>query len=75
MNKNTDLKIKKIDENTFYVFSENGLVHKKTGRAEWSWGSFKSIKDAKKEIKRLLKVAVWILLKQNYTESLYFARR
>ena len=57
MNKTNDLKIKKIDENTFYVFSENGLVHKKTGRAEWSWGSFKTIDEAKKEIKRLLKVA------------------
>ncbi len=57
MNKTNDLKIKKIDENTFYVFSENGLVHKKTGRAEWSWGSFKTIAEAKKEIKRLLKVA------------------
>ncbi len=52
-----DLKINKINENTFYVFSENGLFNKKTGYAEWSWGAFKTFEDEKKEIKRLLKVA------------------
>ena len=56
-NMNKDLKIKKIDENTFYVFSENGLNHKKTGYAEWSWGAFKTIEEAKEKIKRLLQVA------------------
>ena len=56
-NMNKDLKINKIDKNTFYVFSENGLSHKKTGFAEWSWGPFKTIEEAKKKIKKLLQIA------------------
>ena len=54
---NKDLKIAKIDGNTFYIFSENGLINKRTGGAEWSWGVFKTIEEAKEKIKRLLQVA------------------
>ena len=55
MNKiNKDLKINKIDENTYYVFSEQGLNNKKTGFAEWSWGPFKTIDIAKKEINNIM---------------------
>ena len=56
-NMNKDLKIAKIDGNTFYIFSENGLINKRTGGAEWSWGVFKTIEEAKEKIKRLLQVA------------------
>ncbi len=49
-----NLKIHKTDENTFYVFSEQGLNNKKTGFAEWSWGPFKTIDIAKKEINNIM---------------------
>jgi len=51
------LKIQQITLNTFYVFSDDGLTHKKTGKAEWSWGPFKTFDKAKDEINRLLKIA------------------